>query len=898
MQSSIERKEQGDDSNTLPRQYILSVTDNAEGFTHHDIGGKARNLFKLIRSKIPVPEFFCIRGEAFSDFIQPHKAEISALLKTINYEQLANISLVSGQIKDILFDSELPQSLEQQIADVFIDYEHWDSFSVRSSATNEDGFQNSFAGQFGTWLNVPPQSIIQHIRLCWASAFEPGVLTYFHKRHIDPLQNNLAVVVQRMVQSAQSGVIFQVDPRGSIQHQVIAAGYGLGEGVVADLVETDLYTYDKNSKNWTLECSEKYSQIVYSDKGGTEKIAIDPVFQSVAVLSDQQRNQLLAASNKISELYQKPQDIEWAFDRSGQLYILQSRPITTVPQGNVRMFDNSNIIESYPGVVSPMTFSIFHLDYYLCIRNALQRLGATASVVEKRDDALRHLVGYINGRAYYNMHNWYRAFLTVPFLEKKIISYFEQMIGTESSYGEPLKDRPITFTEKFKNGIGFPLKVVWNTVRHDSHLAEYFNATSALDKKFHTIDFDNESADELIEKLVNYATEFMCWLGIPILNDFFAMIFMALTREQIKKSGLDNGEALLSDLLANQNIQSTKPVHSIAALADYVRQNEALTLWLQNLDSWREYSQDLNALLATLRTAGFGEFADDFNRHIQDYGHRSPKELIMEADTFRESPGNLVKIIIETAKQPQRTVGIKSIDTKWIKKVKGLRRVFLPWLINKTRKTIAYRESTRLDRGLHFANFRTLLHHIGEKLVAEGAIDHKRDVFLFTLDELDLYRKGCSASPDLKGLAHYRAGLIADWESLDPEQRLFVSGCVYSNKIPNKSAVGCAASGSLYGVGCSSGEITATAKVVRHANDESDVRGKILVTETTDPGWVFLMTIASGLISERGSLLSHTAIIGRELGIPTIVGVKHATKIITDNSTIMMDGKTGKIEII
>ncbi|MDW6004194.1 PEP/pyruvate-binding domain-containing protein [Vibrio mangrovi] len=879
-------------------QYIID-TKNIAAHADAPLGGKAANLFRLQTNGIEVPEFICVSAQAFTQSTAQAETQIKQLLDSCDYSSLSSLTQVSKAIKSLILSCELSPELTAQLEQSLSSLNSWDRFSVRSSAVNEDGTQSSFAGQLGTWLNVSRDQIIDKIKACWASAYEPGVLTYMHKRKdIQHDSNPVAVVIQRMIDAESAGVMFQADPQNGIDKLAIAAGYGLGEGIVGDKVESDLYLYHKPTKEWQLNINTKHRKIIYHPETGTQEAAVEVHQQEQPVLTESQRHELLQASDNIARIYDTYQDIEWAFDQNGQLYILQSRPITTIPFGEERIFDNCNIVESYPGVISPMTFSIVRLDYYHCMRGALLALGIPTSVIDSRDEVLRNLVGYINGRAYYNIGNWYRVFLTFPYAQKRLIQYFEQMVGTDGSFSESLNDTPLTPTERLQSAIMFPVRFLYHSLRHNKLIKNYFSVTHKIQKDFEAIDLAATSADELIGALHDFVQRFTRAMSAPLTNDFYAMLFMAVTREAFAATKIPDSENLLNRLLANQAIESTKPVESINQLINIVRHNDNLKSYLQTVQKQPDLNQP-EQLTQALHQQGFSQFASLLKTHIDRYGHRSPKELIMEAKTFRESPFLLLNILLQSASQetpePIRQEDAEQALNHHLKHTRHSR--LLKWLLKKTRQSIAHREATRLDRGLHFSFFRTLLHHIGERLVSDNVIAESDDIYYLTVSELNDFRQGCGVTDDLKSIVAMRKQQTQQWLQKTQEGKVYTRGCVYANTIPDIRLNLQSDLSSLQGVGCSDGLIHSTARIIKDPSQDTDIKGKIMVSETTDPGWVFLMTLSAGLISERGSLLSHTAIIGRELGIPTIVGVKNATQYIADGSEISMNGKTGEIHL-
>src|SRR5690606_11237783 len=291
---------------------------------------------------------------------------------------------------------------------------------------------------------------------------------------------------------------------------------------------------------------------------------------------------------------------------------------------------------------------------------ALVRLGAPASVVEKREDQLQHLVGYIQGRSYYHLSNWMHTLLVVPFFKKKIVHSFEQMIGTDSAHADQLEQMGFTPWEQAQLAVRFPAAFIRNLLNHRKLIEDYFSITGQIRTEFEALDLAALSSDELIGYLHHFAHRFMKSLSIPILNDFFAMIFMAVTREQFAKSNIPDAENLLNQLLSNQHIESTKPVVSLNALVEKVKANADLALQLQAIQQHPE----LNApalIHQQLQKQGFGDFACQLQTHLDLYGHRSPKELIMEADTFRENPFHLLGVIL-TSSQSDYTAQVQHHD--------------------------------------------------------------------------------------------------------------------------------------------------------------------------------------------------------------------------------------------
>jgi pyruvate,water dikinase len=224
------------------------------------------------------------------------------------------------------------------------------------------------------------------------------------------------------------------------------------------------------------------------------------------------------------------------------------------------------------------------------------------------------------------------------------------------------------------------------------------------------------------------------------------------------------------------------------------------------------------------------------------------------------------------------------------------RRLLIGGSLALARRSIRYRESSRLDRARAFGIVRAIFRSLGKNLAEEGALNDPGDVFYLTVDEVLGFITGASVNEMLRGLVDQRKADLQHHQSFNPADRIRSQGTVRLNVVPPKvRTFERHEDGTLQGTGCSAGRVTAEAVLVHEPANAGDIRGKVLVAEMTDPGWVFLMVSAAGLVVEKGSLLSHTAIIGRELGVPTVVGVQGATELIRNGQVIQVNGQTGEI---
>ena len=283
-------------------------------------------------------------------------------------------------------------------------------FSVRSSANVEDGEFQSFAGQFDTFLNVSRDDVTAKIRTIVNSLNSDSVKAYAESKNIDTSDIRMNIIVQDMIDSEVSGVLFTANPQGILNESVITVGRGLGEGIVSSRVDTTSYYYNL-----------------------TDKICY---FEGKEDLLDQEKiEELIGISDKMKAIFGEYLDIEFAV-KDGTVYILQVRPITTLKTDDPLIMDNSNIVESYPGISSPLTTSFVDLVYSGVFKGVCGRVLKNDKELNKHEDVFLNMTGHVNGRVYYKISNWYTVIKFLP-MSKKIIPVWQEMMGVRNkAYNE------------------------------------------------------------------------------------------------------------------------------------------------------------------------------------------------------------------------------------------------------------------------------------------------------------------------------------------------------------------------------------------------------------------------------------------------------------------------------
>lgn len=862
------------------RFFIKDSEPDLAGQYH--IGGKAKNLFRLKEIFSNVPSFVVLPHELLAEHIETRRIDGAAETGTA-----------------LSFGS--PQKFVQEIAALFPEET---LFAVRSSAVEEDGLEQSFAGQFASYLFVPKEKLVLAVLKVFSSYRQQRVAAYkdFHQLEKG---GGMAIVIQEMVEATASGVGFGIDPvTGNRNCSVISAVYGLGEGLVSGELDGD--TYHVENGNIIKQIAVKEHQLVFNrgDGFGLEKGAVAAENVSQPALSDAQIMEVAAVLDKCRQFYGRPQDIEFAFAR-GQLFLLQARPVTGLnkladPNGEKVVWDNSNIIESYPGVTTPLTFSFISKSYEEAYKLFTAFMGVDKKVIDQHQNVFANTLGLINGRVYYNLKNWYVMLAMLPGYSINARS-MEKMMGVKERFDIP-KDLQLSKLVAWWRIAKMLFKMTGRFYALPRRRKAFQKLVDKTIAEYKAIDYDTKSANELMQLYRAFEYKLLNNWKAPLLNDFFAMIWFGLLEKRTKKYLQSENQNIHNDLLCgSSDIISVEPIHRSIALATEISGNAGLKeLFLRN---------DSVIVWKLLQQKKFQAIKKKIDQYILDFGERCVGELKLETVSYTQKPALFIAVLqsyvqagVTTAltNNKAETQIRKAAETIVENKLKG--KGFKKWLlartVNRTRDLVSNRENLRYERTRAFGIVRMIFSKLGEKFYAENIIDSSADIFYLTKDEIFSFIEGTSVQSDLKSLIGLRKKEFEKFRKGDPPPPRFASyGPVYhANDF--KAAKEEVIEGDLKGIGCSPGKLRARVQVIFQPEGAPQLNGAILVTVSTDPGWVTLFPTAGGIIVERGSLLSHSAIVAREMGKPCIVGVTNLTRILKTGDLIEMDGSTGVIKII
>ncbi len=822
------------------------------------IGGKAAGLALLQRHGLPVPPFFVV----------------------LSQEQLG--------------DAELEAALRRLGPG---------PYAVRSSAMAEDGARCSFAGQLESRLGARDATEVRRaLRVCRASGSSPRVAAYCAARGVEP--GPVAVVVQRMVRGQASGVMFTRDPQ-SPEELHISAGLGLGEGVVQGVADCDSYWVDPRGQVRS-EVAEKRRQVTLRD-GQPQQADVPAAQRSEAVLHSTEVQQLAEWGRQLERLTGHPQDIEWTL-ALGDLFLLQTRPITAqVPWGRKLLWDNSNIVESYHGVTTPLTYSFAAQAYAIVYRLFCAVMGVSAATIQQNDEIFGRMIGLIRGRVYYNLNAWYRLLTLLPGFQYNR-AFLEQMMGVAEVAED--EDAEAQASAWQRNFVQLPrllrllMGLCWRLLRSKRDIKRFKANFEQAIATWRGRDLKAMEPSELLAAYRDLERRLLWSWTPPIVNDFFTMIFHGVLRKQCAAlcSGDERAGAELSNaLLAGQGgLESTAPTIALLEQAARMRRSRKATALFTGPDS------DEEVLQRALKNEVFHKWSE---RWMARFGDRCVDELKLETTPLRKRPQVLVSALRNYLRgrplDPQRFGDAERARRQAAEKqarrdLSGWRRWLFIWVLQRTRSSVAERENLRFLRTRVFGLVRDIFRALGAKMAASGALDSLDDVFYLHIDELFGWVEGTAVSRDWAGLVALRRAEFQRYrETPGPPERFHTYGPVHrGNRFLGKAQPPAAEDGLLRGTACYPGRVEGPALVLDDPSQGARLDGQILVAARTDPGWVPLFPSISGLLVERGSPLSHSAVVARELGIPTVVGIRGLCAAVSPGQRLRMDGGAGTVRLL
>lgn len=872
--------------------YLFSTSKTPE---LSQVGGKGLSLILMTQQGLPVPPGFVLSTNFFEPWLEH-------IRKTPEYERYLKSSLESLKqnceaLKKICMSLQLDTTHKEILAKALQKLKISNSFlAVRSSSPEEDLEGASFAGGYETSLGVTDEKLEDGIKRSFASLFDQRVLIY-KKEHGFSIHNpRIAVIIQNQVASEIAGVAFSLNPLNNCYDEaVINANFGLGESVVSGAVSPDTIIVDKVSRTiLEKKVGTKETSIWLAPDGGTyEKSS-----SSDLCLSDEQIFLLTDILVRVEEYFKKPIDIEWAF-AEGQLYLLQARPITTyiplpepmltTPGEQKHLYADMTLLNQ--GIHEPM--SVLGTDYLAAITKAMFADMMGTSAVLRADGMSITL----EGRSYLNVSTdmkimgkkrtvewWWRE----DVLAADIIRSIDE---TEYVPKELSPELNAAVSRNIRHNLFIKLKSFRPIIAPGQYKRWYLKETKKLlmDLKGEKKKGRELSIKEIAEKLTKRYAQFL-YKAVRPLNSAAGS-----ARLRIVKMFTDEEPEIRSSVACLWR-----------ALPENIVLETGLAMYrLSQLQEIRECSSGAE-FAAKLKERSFSpEFLFAYGSFMKKYGFRCPRELDVATPRFYEQPEEFFEQLQAMAQNTSAELNPQAFfdrskeerENAYEKLLKVARKN--GWLTYRLFKLFyrvliefeGYGEIHKYYFIMIIDLFRRRVLAAAQSLLEAGRLDSIEQVFDLTIDDLE--KAMTDSSVDVRALAEKNTQFLKKIKNMHDFPRVIDSrGKVF---YPPRREAG---ENELRGEPVSPGIVRGQVKVLRRADEKRILPGEILVTQSTDPGWMPLFVNAGGVILEVGGVLQHGALVAREYGKPCVTGVEKATSLLKDGQIVEINGFNGYIRLI
>jgi len=843
-------------------------------------GGKGANLGELSRIEgIRVPPGFCVTTDAFRrimttvPWIDDHLDRLSRL----GPDDREAIGTLSAEIRRALEGIAIPDDLAAAITRSLARLGEPAAYAVRSSATAEDLPTASFAGQQDTYLNVGPAAILQHVSRCWASLFTERAVTYRVRNGFDHRRAHMAVVVQQMVFPQAAGILFTADPVTSDRKVAsVEASFGLGEALVSGLVNPDVYQVRDGDVVARAVASKQLARSA-SPAGGTQELAIEPERQRQPALTDAQIVRLAQLGRRIEAHFGYPQDIEWCL-AGDEFQVVQSRPITTlfpIPATS----DHENHVYVSVGHQQMMTDPMKPLGlsvWQLTAARPMSEAGGRLFVDVARD------LGSPTSRA---------GLLRALGGSDPLIGDALQTILDRGDFIPSLPDERPGGTPA--GGAPAPIETDPAIV---AGLIERSQAWIATLKR----DIRTTSGSALLDFILADLQELKRFLFDPQSLQVI-MAAMGATSWLNEHGQAWLGEKNTADTLTQSAPGNVTSEMGLALLdvADVIRPHPDVVAYLENAKD-ESFLDDLPAL------AGGREARDAIQAYLDRYGMRCVGEIDITRPRWSERPATLVPMILGNVKNFEPGAGQRRFEQgrrearekeqELLARVRALpdgaqKAEEVKRMIDRVRTFIGYREYPKYHMVSRYFVYKQALLNDAERLVRDRVLREQEDIFYLRFAELhDVVRTNQADEQ----LIRERKDAFRSYQALTPPRVLTSDGEV----VPGTYRRADVPAGALAGLPVSAGTVEGRARVILDMAQADLEADDILVTAYTDPSWTPVFVTIKGLVTEVGGLMTHGAVIAREYGLPAVVGVEHATRLIRDGQRIRVHGSDGYVEVL
>ena len=868
--------------------YVLGFPD-IDKTTIMAVGGKGANLGKICKVEgIRVPDGFCISTEAFKRILAetPSINELLDQLSLLKVEERNKISELSGEIRSLIEGTAIPEDIHEQLVRHLSRLGEENAYAIRSSATAEDLPTASFAGQQDTYLNITgKEAILKHVSKCWASLYTERAVTYRIQNGFDHGKVHMAVVVQKMIFPQAAGILFTADPVTSNRKvSSIDASFGLGEALVCGLVNADVYKV-RRGKVIAKKISTKKLAVLASQDGGTKEQEVEPERQNRQALSDGQILQLEQMGRKIEEHFGCPQDIEWCLV-DGTFHIVQSRPITTlfpIPEVN----DQENHVYVSVGhqqmmtdPLKPLGLSFFRLTAPRPMHEAGGRLFVDITK-DLASPAKRNIIVNVLGKSDPLIKD---ALMTI--LERG--DFISSLPKDIKEPGSGKSNRGVS-PSVFQTLNDYNPQIVSDLINSSRHSIAELRRDIQTTSGPALFDFIRADIHDSKKRISDSQS-----LGVIMT----AMNASSWINENVMDwLGEQNAADKLSQSVPN-NITSEMGLE-LLDVADVIRPHPEVIDYLQHV-------KDDGFLDDLIHLDGGQESRDAIDAYLSKYGMRCAGEIDITKPRWSEKPTTLVPMILGNIKTFEPNAGHMKFEQgrqealnkeqELLERLKQLpdgeqKAKETKRMISLVRNLSGYREYPKYGIVSRYFVYKQALLKEAERLVQANVIHETEDIYYLSLEELHevvrTHELDCQ-------IISKRKDEYKSFGNLTPPRVITSDGEIVAGKYKREHLPAEA----IVGLAVSSGVVEGRARVILNLENAVLKDGDILVTSFTDPSWTPLFVSIRGLVTEVGGRMTHGSVIAREYGLPAVVGVENATRLIKDGQRIRVHGTEGYVEIL
>jgi phosphohistidine swiveling domain-containing protein len=894
-QSLVRRRKFMSQARVVPLDVTQSIDRTA-------VGCKAMSLVRLNRIGLPVPPGFCVLGTAFREHLEANGliTRIESAVDELGVASPGARKSLLSDLRQAIIETPLAQHLCNEIEDRYRTLGA-DRVAVRSSATVEDLSGHSFAGQYDTYLGVAELAdCLEAIKKCWASLWTERAYDYRERNGFDHLDADMAVIVQRLVPAEASGVLFTADPvTGRSDRLIIEACFGMGEALVSGKVTPDRFLLSKRDlRMLSHSASQKTIQSVLDDVGGVVEQAVDPGRAKTLCINETIARRLGALAKKAESALGSPQDMEWAV-KGAEIFFLQSRPITTLPAAksweDQQVWTNANTGEVLPDVVTPMSWSMAGGLVMAIFNSVFGWIGL--------DFGDHPLIGQIAGRAYFNLNTLIGALRRFPGLRNmdmtRILGGEQGNMGNLGQLEIPEESIPDLSFSLARMMFKMP-SFVFRVLSHSPKKGERF-VTEMRERadELQGVDLHSLSEDELVAHLRNVVEDILGSVQAIAFAGLGMFYFSSL--DKVSRKWLGDSEGTFANrLLAGMGgMDSAEAGLELWQLAVKAHESSAIEEIILSGDGWETTRERI------AEVQGGDEFLLRWDEFSKAHGHHTRGELELFNARWSESPDYILDMArgylscfgktdpVENHRQ--RAEERDELARQCRQRLRNpIKRGIFNFYLEQAQHGSVVRENLKSVAVRYWAALRFILLELGGRLVVRRVLESRGDIFFLSLEEIDPVRRGEAGFKVREVVAARRVEYERNLAIIPP--KVVVGKFDPDNFVPDAVKESAEL---LAGLAVSPGVVTGPARVILRANtDEQVVPGEVLVAPFTDPGWTPYFLPAAAIVMDQGGLLSHGSIVAREYGIPAVVNVGPATRIIHTGQTIQVDGNSGVVRIL